>query len=137
MKTEIRPRGRFPLRCGRLNLVALAVVVAALAVAPAASARKLAIGMSGGDVRRLQERLAELSYLPPEATKGAFDQRRWHAVVAFQGWHGITPDGVAGARTRRALKSATRPPAARVLRERANQRKQARMLKLVRSLTTY
>ncbi|MGH2919847.1 MAG: L,D-transpeptidase family protein [Solirubrobacteraceae bacterium] len=85
------------------------MLIAGLALAPAASARKLTVGMNGVDVRHLQERLAELSYLPRSAASGAFDQRTWHAVVAFQGWQGMPPDGVAGPRTRRELRRATRP----------------------------
>jgi hypothetical protein len=86
-----------------------AVVIGMLAVAPAASARPLELGSSGVDVRHLQQRLAELSFLPDSAASGQFDQRTWHAVVAFQGWQGIPPDGVAAGNTRRMLRRATLP----------------------------
>jgi len=90
-------------------VVAATALLAALAFAPAASARKLTVGMGGIDVRHLQQRLGQLGYLPKGADGGSFDQQTWHAVVAFQGWQGIPPDGVAGGRTRRQLRSATRP----------------------------
>lgn len=82
----------------------------AVAVAPAASARKLSLGMSGVDVRHVQERLAELSYLPRSATSGQFDQQTWHAVVAFQGWQRLTRDGLVSHGTRKRMATARRPP---------------------------
>lgn len=86
-----------------------AVVIVALAAAPAASARKLTLGMDGLDVRHLKEDLAQLGYLPRDAVDTSFDQRTWHAVVALQGWQRLPRDGTVGARTRRALRAATRP----------------------------
>ena len=106
--TRASPRTR--LGCGRFGVIATAIVLAALALAPAASARKLTLGKSGADVRHVQERLAELSYLPRGAASGEFDQRTWHAVVAFQGWQGMTPDGIVGRRTRKKMGTARRPP---------------------------
>ena len=80
-----------------------------LACAPAASAREFTTGTSGVDVEHFQERLAELGYLPKSGVSGTFDEGTWHAVVAFQGWQGLTVDGVASGRTRRVLRNATRP----------------------------
>ena len=68
------------------------------------------VGSSGIDVRHMQERLAELSYLPREAATGEFDQRTWHAVVAFQGWQKMPRDGVVGPGTRKRMGTARRPP---------------------------
>lgn len=93
----------------RVVILAAAIVLATLAFAPAASARKLTVGMDGSDVRHMQARLAELSYLPKSEATGYFDERTWHAVVAFQGWQGIPPDGVAGGSTRRAMRHADLP----------------------------
>jgi hypothetical protein len=85
------------------------MVLGTLVFAPAASARPLQVGSSGVDVRHLQQRLAELSYLPTSSASGQFDQRTWHAVVAFQGWQGIPPDGIVSGRTHQMLRRATRP----------------------------
>lgn len=66
-------------------------------------------GTHGIRVRALQQRLIALGYLPPGSADGAYGQRTWHAVVAFQGWHRLRRDGVVGARTQAALVSAVRP----------------------------
>jgi hypothetical protein len=59
--------------------------------------------------RDLQQRLAELTYLPAAGVDGkAGDQTRF-AVMAFQGYAGLGRDGVAGPRTLAALARATRP----------------------------
>ncbi len=60
-------------------------------------------------MRALQQRLADLSYLPADAVDGkAGDQTRF-AVLAFQKWEGLSRDGVAGPATQAALARATRP----------------------------
>jgi peptidoglycan hydrolase-like protein with peptidoglycan-binding domain len=93
------------------TIVALIALTACapLALAPAASARRLTVGMNGLDVRHLKSDLADRGYLPRGAVSKDFDQRTWHAVVALQGWQGLSRDGVAGPRTRKALKVAVRP----------------------------
>lgn len=98
-------------RAARIAAVVALAAAAALALAPAASARKLTLGMQGPDVRHLQSDLARLGYLPASAVTARFDQRTWHAVVALQGWQRIARDGVVGASTRRALRSAAAPVA--------------------------
>ena len=85
-----------------------AVLLAAGAPAPAAP-RDLAAGDAGPAVSALQQRLVELRYLPGPAVRGRFDERTWHAVVAFQGWSGLARDGVVGRDTRRALRDAEAP----------------------------
>jgi peptidoglycan hydrolase-like protein with peptidoglycan-binding domain len=60
-------------------------------------------------VRELQQRLADLSYLPAEAVDGRDGERTRFAVLAFQKWQGLGRDGVAGPVTRAALARATRP----------------------------
>ncbi|MGO8905837.1 MAG: L,D-transpeptidase family protein [Solirubrobacteraceae bacterium] len=85
---------------------------AAAASAPVATARSapvLQLGSRGSAVRALQSALARLTYLPYGASDGVFGTRTWHAVVAFQGWSGLAPDGVAGPRTQAALVHAHRP----------------------------
>ena len=60
-------------------------------------------------VEALQERLAALSYLPAGYRTGILDYRTVQAVMAFQGWEGITRDGVAGPQTRKRLLIAAPP----------------------------
>lgn len=95
-------------RLARIAAIASCTILA-LAAAPSASARKLTLGMAGLDVRHVKEDLAELGYLPRGAVDKHFDQRTWHAVAALQGWQRLPRDGMVGARTRRALRVATRP----------------------------
>jgi hypothetical protein len=77
----------------------------------------LHLGSRGARVRALEQRLVALRYLPPGSADAVFGQRTWHAVVAFQGWQRLHRDGVVGARTSRALASASRPrPSVRLTR---------------------
>lgn len=69
----------------------------------------LELGSHGAAVLALQQELERLSYLPVGTADGVFDERTWHAVVAFQGWSGIERDGVVGPQTRAALAHAQRP----------------------------
>lgn len=105
-------------------LLALALMVPGTALAaghrrnsPAASAVRLSwppmrLGSHGAEVKELQRRLAWAKYLPwGSAIDGAFGFRTWHAVVAFQGWNGLSRDGVVGPATRAALSQAKRPRA--------------------------
>ena len=70
---------------------------------------RLTMGAGGAAVRAFQERLAALGYLPPGYATGAYDYRTMQATIAFQGWEGITRDGVGGPLTLRALQVAGRP----------------------------
>jgi murein L,D-transpeptidase YcbB/YkuD len=64
----------------------------------------LRTGMSGPAVERLRLRLSISGDLPPEADKGdRFDAETEAAVKRFQARHGLTQDGVVGAKTRSAL----------------------------------
>lgn len=69
----------------------------------------LRLGSRGPAVRSLQATLTRLTYLPRGGVDGVFGIQTWHAVVAFQGWHHLTRDGIVGERTRGAL-SRARPP---------------------------
>ncbi len=76
-------------------------------VVPAAPTLRL--GARGPVVRALQESLVRLRYLPPGSATGRYDDRTWHAVVAFQGWQGVPRDGAAGPRVWRELDRAQLP----------------------------
>jgi len=66
------------------------------------SARTLEEGMSGSDVKALQQRLAALKYYPG-AINGTFGADTLEAVWAFQEVNGLSVDGVVGPITKRAL----------------------------------
>jgi hypothetical protein len=59
--------------------------------------------------RRLQQRLADLSFLPADDVDGRAGPETTFAVTGFQKWAGLTRDGVAGPATMRALTAALRP----------------------------
>jgi lipoprotein-anchoring transpeptidase ErfK/SrfK len=59
--------------------------------------------------REIQERLAELRFLPRSAVDGVNGYRTQQAVIAFQAWNGLGRDGVVGPQTTAALTSAHRP----------------------------
>jgi lipoprotein-anchoring transpeptidase ErfK/SrfK len=83
---------------------ATARAVAAQAASYTPPKRMLRYGMSGSDVRALQQRLAALKYYPGPAD-GRFGQDTLAAVWAFQEVQGLGVDGVAGPATGRALVS--------------------------------
>lgn len=57
----------------------------------------------------VQERLAQLTYLPANAVDGVYGYQTQQAVMAFQSWEGLGRDGVAGPITKGALRTAKRP----------------------------
>lgn len=69
----------------------------------------LHLGSRGAAVKSLQRQLARLHYLPPGSRGGVFDERTWHAVVAFQGWRYLGRTGVVNRRTWNALQGASPP----------------------------
>ena len=121
------PRGLLRARVASCVLVALSALAltapaASLAVGhphPSAAASfshrswpTMRLGSRGPAVLELQRRLAWATYLPwGSAIDGVFGMRTWHAVVAFQGWNGLSRDGVVGPATRSALAHASRPRA--------------------------
>jgi hypothetical protein len=60
-------------------------------------------------IRKLQQRLADLSFLPADDIDGRAGPETTFAVTGFQKWAGLTRDGVAGSATIQALASASRP----------------------------
>ena len=66
-------------------------------------------GRASAGVRAVQERLAQLRYLPKGAVDGIDGYRTRQAVMAFQAWEGLERDGIAGPLTKAALADAKRP----------------------------
>ena len=58
---------------------------------------------------KIQDRLADLGYLPRKAVDGVYGYRTEQAVMALQAWEGIDRDGIVGPQTRAALADARRP----------------------------
>ncbi|MBQ9210627.1 MAG: peptidoglycan-binding protein [Clostridia bacterium] len=59
----------------------------------------LAQGDKGEEVKRLQERLIEMGYLPEGSADGAYGGQTRNAVRRFQYYNGLTVDGIAGRAT--------------------------------------
>src|ERR1700760_3749507 len=95
-----------PAATARPAAVAHPAQPAAKASVPAR--RPLTVGMSGRDVRALQERLTQLKYFPG-AVDGEFSQNTLEAVWAFQEAQGLSADGAVGPQTERALVSPHAP----------------------------
>ncbi|MDX6582435.1 MAG: hypothetical protein QOI10_1619 [Solirubrobacterales bacterium] len=70
---------------------------------------KHAKGPQSPSTRQLQERLADLQYLPRSAVDGVAGYRTDQAVIAFQAWEGLERDAVVGPATTAALAKA-KPP---------------------------
>ncbi|MGN6170871.1 MAG: L,D-transpeptidase family protein [Solirubrobacteraceae bacterium] len=87
------------------------VVVAIVASAAPTAAATTANGSApiANSVRDVQQRLAALRFLPPSHVDGKLGPRTQHAITAFQQWHGLTPDGIAGPRTKARLATAGVP----------------------------
>jgi peptidoglycan hydrolase-like protein with peptidoglycan-binding domain len=97
-----------------LALLALSVpvVLAPAAVADPAGAaslgaRALRAGVSGADVRELQELLSDAGF--DVSIDGTYDVQTAQAVKAFQAVVGLTASGTAGTRTVRRLRASTLP----------------------------
>jgi len=71
-----------------------------------AAPRTLKKGMSGEDVRLLQQALIDLGYLSDQAD-GAFGSNTQSAVTMFQAINGLDADGLAGSKTQDLLFSGT------------------------------
>ena len=59
----------------------------------------IASGAKGAEVRRIQERLIELGYLPEGSADGVYGRQTANAVRRFQYYNGLTQDGIAGRTT--------------------------------------
>lgn len=69
------------------------------AITPNRAYHNLAAGAKGTEVRKLQERLIELGYLPEGAADGAYGNQTRNAVRRFQYYNGLEQDGIAGRTT--------------------------------------
>jgi L,D-transpeptidase catalytic domain/Putative peptidoglycan binding domain len=90
----------------RRGIVVITLVLAALAL-PTPALASLSIGSAGPGVHQLQKKLIKLRYL---GLTGVYGARTSQAVMAFQGWVGLTRDGVAGPTTLRRLHKADHRP---------------------------
>ncbi len=66
-------------------------------------------GEKSTSTKKVQQRLADLRYLPRSAADGVEGYRTQQAVIAFQAWEGLGRDGVVGPLTSAALAKA-KPP---------------------------
>jgi peptidoglycan hydrolase-like protein with peptidoglycan-binding domain len=85
-----------------ITLMTGTTVAQASATSYVPARRILEPGMSGHDVERLQDRLAQLTYYPGRA-RGVFNQATLEAVWAFQEVQGIQVTGLVAVHTERAL----------------------------------
>ncbi len=76
---------------------------------PAPTAPPPSTGTPSADTAGLQQRLADLGFLPSDAVDGRLGPRTTTAVIAFQKWARLGRDGVAGPATLTALATAARP----------------------------
>lgn len=67
------------------------------------------IGPIPVNTRQVQQRLVQLRYLPKGYVNGRSDYRTSQALLAFQGWEGLSRTGAATLETRRALNRARIP----------------------------
>ncbi|RFU61164.1 C40 family peptidase [Peribacillus glennii] len=65
--------------------------------------RTLKSGMTSSDVKKLQETLKKKGYFKSSKTTNYFGSITKRAVINFQKKHGLTPDGIVGKNTFRAL----------------------------------
>ena len=68
-------------------------------ITPNKAYKNVEFGNKGDSVRKLQERLIELGYMPEGSADGAFGYQTLRAVREFQGKNGLSRDGVAGPAT--------------------------------------
>lgn len=60
---------------------------------------QVSFGNSGANVKKLQNRLIELGYMPKGSADSSYGYQTYNAVKAFQKANGLTVDGVAGPTT--------------------------------------
>jgi hypothetical protein len=90
-------------------IFATLMVTAGLLVPAAADAAVLKEGSSGPSVVALKKRLMSLGYMKPARPTDHFGPQTEQAVMALQGWEGITRDGIVGPVTSGRLRTARMP----------------------------
>src|SRR5262249_24458120 len=70
--------------------------------------RLLRVGMTGEDVRAVNQRLFDLHFLPDPGSS-EYTTATVDGVIAFQKWAGIARDGTAGPQTQKAFAHAAAP----------------------------
>lgn len=60
---------------------------------------QVSFGSSGANVKKLQNRLIELGYMPKGSADSSYGYQTYNAVKAFQKANGLSADGVAGPKT--------------------------------------
>lgn len=95
------------------RLVGLGLLLGMLAILvgvnPQSAAAAGASTQGPASVRGVQQRLAQLRFLPPAQVDGKLGPRTRDAIMAFQQWNGLRPDGIAGPRTLEKLRTAASP----------------------------
>ncbi|MCW3014958.1 MAG: hypothetical protein JWO02_2050 [Solirubrobacterales bacterium] len=66
-------------------------------------------GPAVAGIKEVQQRLADFGFLPAGAVDGLAGYQTQQAIMAFQAWHGLQRDGVAGPMTKQKLAKAGRP----------------------------
>jgi peptidoglycan hydrolase-like protein with peptidoglycan-binding domain len=92
-----------------MRRIAIVIAVAGFLALPATANAAMQYGARGPAVRALQQKLARLSFFPQHHASGYYGLRTQQAVMAFQGWHNLPRDGVAGGATFAALRHAGIP----------------------------
>ena len=69
------------------------------ALTPNSRYTKLVFGDSGNNVKKLQNKLIELGYMPKNSADGQYGYQTYNAVKAFQKANSLSVDGVAGPAT--------------------------------------
>jgi lipoprotein-anchoring transpeptidase ErfK/SrfK len=87
----------------------IVAMLASLGTAAPESAAALGSAPRAASVREVQAKLAGLKFLPTSQVDGRLGPRTKDAITAFQQWHGLTPDGIAGPRTLAKLSDAATP----------------------------
>jgi peptidoglycan hydrolase-like protein with peptidoglycan-binding domain len=90
-------------------LLAAVAVVLALPLAADAKTKPLGPGSKGDAVAIMQTYLADQGFLPWTSVEGFYDYRTTQAVMAFQGWNGLSRTGTADLKTLKRLARAKRP----------------------------
>lgn len=102
---EVRAPVPTPVSVG----VAVAVLTGLALLAPTRAAADPGPSLRPRTVEAVQQKLAELGYLPASGVDGIWGMQSRTATIAFQKWEGLLRDGIPGPVTQKALAAAKRP----------------------------